>query len=134
MADLMAASTLICGNPTHATYAAFSVCPRGAVAVGTRLKCSSMRTANTDCTELRKSLCTWFGEFCSCFCLPLLPQLAYNILATTYEDFFSPLYFETASQRRSALSSRPLLYLCPTTTSWSVVGKPSLYIYIESFV
>ena len=29
-----------------------------------------------------ESLCTWFGEFCSCCCLPLLPQLACSILAT----------------------------------------------------
>ena len=42
-------------------------------------------------TELRKSPCTWFGEVCSCCCLPLLPQPAYNILATTYKDFFSAL-------------------------------------------
>ena len=26
----------------------------------------------------------WFGEVCACYCLPLLPQLACNILATTY--------------------------------------------------
>ena len=44
------------------------------------------------CTDLRKSPCMWFGEVCSCCCLPLLPQLAYNIRATTYEDFFSALY------------------------------------------
>ena len=43
-------------------------------------------------TEVRKSLCTWFGEVGSCCCLPLLPQLAWNILTTTYKDFFSPLY------------------------------------------
>ena len=43
-------------------------------------------------TELRKSLCTWFGEVCSCCCSSLLPQLACNILATTYKDFFFALY------------------------------------------
>ena len=37
-------------------------------------------------TELRKFLCTWFGEVCSCCCLSLLPQLACNILATAYKD------------------------------------------------
>ena len=37
------------------------------------------------------SLCTWFGEVCSCCCLSLLPQLAYNILPTMYKDFFSLL-------------------------------------------
>ena len=31
---------------------------------------------------------TWFGEFCSCCCLPLLPQLACSILPTIYRDFF----------------------------------------------
>ena len=43
-------------------------------------------------TELRKFLCTWFGEVCFCCCLSLLPQLAWNILATRYKDFFSALY------------------------------------------
>ena len=37
---------------------------------------------------MRKSLCTWFGEVGSCCCL----LLAYNILTTMYEDFFSALY------------------------------------------
>ena len=37
-------------------------------------------------SELRKFLRTWFGEFCSCCCLPLLPQLACSILATTYKE------------------------------------------------
>ena len=32
--------------------------------------------------------CTWFGEVGSCCCLPLLPQLACNILATTYKYYF----------------------------------------------
>ena len=49
----------------------------------------AMREFNT---EVRKSLCTLFGEVCSCWCLPLLPQLACNILATTYRDLFSALY------------------------------------------
>ena len=43
-------------------------------------------------TELRKSLRMWFGEVCSCCCWSLLPELAWDILATTYKDFFSPLY------------------------------------------
>ena len=30
--------------------------------------------------------CTWFGEFCSCCCLPLPPQLACKILATMYKQ------------------------------------------------
>ena len=32
-----------------------------------------------------------FGEFCYCCCLPLLPQLAYIILATTYQGFVRSL-------------------------------------------
>ena len=36
----------------------------------------------------RESLCTWFGKFCSCGCLPLLPHLACSILPTTYKDLF----------------------------------------------
>ena len=44
------------------------------------------------CTELRKFLCTWFGEVCSCCCLSPLPQLACIILATTYKGIFSALY------------------------------------------
>ena len=43
-------------------------------------------------SELRKSLRTCFGEFCSCCCLSLLPQPAYYILTTSYKDFFSALY------------------------------------------
>ena len=42
-------------------------------------------------TELRKFLCTWFGEVSSCCCLSLLPQLACNILGTTYKEIFSAL-------------------------------------------
>ena len=45
----------------------------------------------TELTELRKFLCTWFGEVCFCCCLSLLPQLAYIILATTYKEIFSAL-------------------------------------------
>ena len=45
-------------------------------------------------TEPKKSLCTWFGEFCSCCCLPLLPQLACSILPTKYKDFFWALYIK----------------------------------------
>ena len=43
-------------------------------------------------TGLRKFLCTWFGEVCSCCSLSLLPQLACNILATMYKQIFSALY------------------------------------------
>ena len=41
----------------------------------------------------QKSLCKWLGEFCSCCCLPLLPQLACSILPTMYKDFFQALYY-----------------------------------------
>ena len=43
------------------------------------------------CTEPAKSLCTWFGEFCSCCCLP---QLACSILPTTYQPLFPALYVQ----------------------------------------
>ena len=36
--------------------------------------------------------CRWFGEVGSCCCLPLLPQLACNILATTYKYYFRAQY------------------------------------------
>ena len=39
----------------------------------------------------------WFGEFCSCCCLPLLTQLACSILATTYKPFSESLYGPKAS-------------------------------------
>ena len=44
------------------------------------------------CTEMEIMVGTWFGEFCSCCCLPLLPQLACSILPTTYQPLFPPLY------------------------------------------
>ena len=43
-------------------------------------------------TEPEKSICTWFGEFCSCCCLPLLHQLDWSIHPTMYKDFFRALY------------------------------------------
>ena len=54
-----------------------------------------MDSVSLECctTEPRKFLCTWFGEVCSCCCLSLLPQLACKILATTYEEILSALYF-----------------------------------------
>ena len=43
-------------------------------------------------TGVAKRVLPRFGEVWYCCCLPHLPQLAYNILATTYKDFFSALY------------------------------------------
>ena len=37
------------------------------------------------CTGPENNACTWFVEVGYCCCLPLLPQLACNILATTYK-------------------------------------------------
>ena len=34
----------------------------------------------------------WFGEFCYCCCLPLLPELACSIHATWLKPFSRPLY------------------------------------------
>ena len=47
------------------------------------------RCAPSSITELRKSLRTWFGEVCYCCCLSLLPELAWDILATTYKVVLS---------------------------------------------
>ena len=40
------------------------------------------------CTGPKNNTCLWFGELFSCCCLPLLPQLAYNIIETTYKHYF----------------------------------------------
>ena len=39
--------------------------------------------------ELRKFLCTWFGEVCSCCSLPLLPQLATATFSQPHTKKFS---------------------------------------------
>ena len=39
-------------------------------------------------TELRKSPCTWFGEVCSCCCLPALPGLAWVLLKYVLQRLF----------------------------------------------
>ena len=43
-------------------------------------------------TEPEIMVGTWFGEFCSCCCLPLLSQLACSILPTTYQPLFPALF------------------------------------------
>ena len=48
--------------------------------------------SSCEITELRKFLCTWFGEVCSCCCLSFLLQLACNILASTSKEIISALY------------------------------------------
>ena len=64
-----------------------------------------------NCTELRKSPCTWFSEVCSCCCLSPLPLFAYNILATTYEDFFSALYSASALAKCSPGPGASMYYV-----------------------
>ena len=44
------------------------------------------------CTGPGNNTCTWFGEVGSCCCLPLLPEIACNILATTYKYYFRTQY------------------------------------------
>ena len=51
------------------------------------------------CTEMRKTDCTWSGDVCSCCCLPLLTQLACNILPTTYKEILSVLYRKSKKER-----------------------------------
>ena len=63
-------------------------------------------------TELRKFLCTWFGEVCSCCCLSLLPQLACIILATTYKEIFSALYKVNLECIYRSLRFIALLFAC----------------------
>ena len=57
------------------------------------------------CTGPGNNTCTWFGEVGSCCCLPLLPQLACNILATTYKYYFRAHYFVIDSQDFSRIKS-----------------------------
>ena len=45
----------------------------------------------------------WFGEDCSCCRLSLLPQLAYNILATTYKDYFPAQYTRTDMYEKAVM-------------------------------
>ena len=42
-----------------------------------------------------------FGEFCSCCCLPLLPQLARSILATWERPYRDSLYMGSGIRRRN---------------------------------
>ena len=71
----------------------------------------------------------WFGEVCSCCSSSLLPQLACNILATTYKHFFRP-----------SRSRIPLLHLCGglVSSSMTVLHKrtsssPALWPFYDSF-
>ena len=70
------------------------------------------RQYQADTTELRKFLCTWFGEVCSCCSLSLLPQPAYNIIATMYKQIFSALYIglHRLTQHLDMLAIRTFLY------------------------
>ena len=54
---------------------------------------------------------TWFGEFCSCCCLPLLSQLAYSILPTTYQPLFPPLYMYIRTKKKNGLNLKMFLIL-----------------------
>ena len=53
------------------------------------------------CTGIAKRVLPRFGEFCYCCCLPLLPQLAYSILATWEALFWRPLYGCGKEEERS---------------------------------
>ena len=43
-------------------------------------------------TELGKKACTWFGEICSCSCLPVLPGSAGDLLSRICKPYFRALY------------------------------------------
>ena len=49
---------------------------------------------DTHCTELGKKACTWFGEICSCSCLPVLhlPCPAGDLLSRICIPYFRALY------------------------------------------
>ena len=55
-----------------------------------RDKISGQSKGKTDMSGPGNNTCTWFGEVCFCCSLPLLPQLALNILATTYKYYLPP--------------------------------------------
>ena len=64
-----------------------------------RLCCSDrpMHVIGKNCTELDYEAIPRFGEFCSCCCLPLMPQLACSILATWQRPLRGALYSCTMS-------------------------------------
>ena len=61
---------------------------------------------------------TWFGEFYSCCCLPLLPQIACSILPTTYKPLFPSLYIKLLVSARTPMNNR-----CTFNFSISKVDK-----------
>ena len=61
----------------------FLLCPWAWISIF----CSTNMITGTD-----NNTCTWFGEVCSCCSSSLLPQLACNIIATTYKYKFRAQY------------------------------------------
>ena len=59
---------------------------------GIRSSCNLKLMFSQPITGVAKRVLPRFGEFCSCCCLPLLPQLAYSLLATWEALFWRPLY------------------------------------------
>ena len=76
------------------------------------------------CTEGEIMVGMWFGEFCSCCCLPLIPQLACSIPATTYKDFFRALY-------RNQLVSRCIWHARAVCNSGLIIGGDWWFLFIR---
>ena len=75
---------------------------------------------STSTTGPRRSLCTWFGEVYSCCCLPLLPQLACNVIETTYKYFFSALYRLVLQCIQCNGISNPIIKEILPTFAWNL--------------
>ena len=69
-------------------------------------------THSADSTGPGNNACTWFGEVCSCCCLPLLPQLACNMPTTTYRYylFLGPIL---GKQRVGYVFNFPQVWVLP---------------------
>ena len=50
-------------------------------------------------TELGKKACTWFGEICSCSCLPVLPGPAGDLLSRICIPYYRALYYMNKMER-----------------------------------
>ena len=60
----------------------------------------------TTVTGHQKKALARFGEFCSCCCLPLLPQLAWSIHETWPKPFSGALYNRAQRRRKRSRSPR----------------------------
>ena len=59
------------------------------------------------CTGYLSKAVKRFGEFCSCCCIPLLPQLACSILATWERPYGDSLYFQNRPRHETNDANEP---------------------------